>query len=227
MRTMKKFALTFLSLLLLTPLVCGGRNNRATRSSLNRNKTEIRAGNHKGEVKQLDVKITFSGSYGETVTDEYGTTFNVWGFQIFEDKVYPSEYWGVFPLYFFGTEVGITVKVTNNGPRAIANLRVRTEVYCLRTDGSNGAELTPSRDIDFSLETGECKVINASFVGEFVEGAESGLDRLLVKLLHPNEGGGPGNQDPALIMVKEAIFCPPENEGEVLDILDILDRIGD
>ena len=119
------------------------------------------------------------------------------------------------------------VKVTNNGPRAIANLRVRTEVYCLRTDGSNGAELTPMLETDFSLETGETKVIDASFVSDFVEGAESGLDRLLVKVLHPNSGGGPGNSDPALIMVKEAIFCPPENEGEVLDILDILDRIGD
>ena len=49
-----------------------------------------------------------------------------------------------------------------------------------------------------------------SFKAEYNPGAESGLDRFLVKVLHMNEGGGPGNAEPALIMIKEGVFCPPD-----------------
>ena len=52
---MKKLSLIFLGFLLLTPLVLGGRNYRSTQTEVNRNKTEIKGGEHKGEVKQLDV----------------------------------------------------------------------------------------------------------------------------------------------------------------------------
>lgn len=182
--------------------------------------TPLKAGEHIGEIKQLDVNITLYGQYGETVTDENGTFYHVWGYTFYEDKVYPPEYWGVFPLYFFNTTVGVSIDVTNNGPRKKVNLRVRTEAYFLRTDGSNGAEMTPPNDTDILVEVGETKTVDASFIAADVPDAESGLDRLIVKILHPNKGGGPGNSDPALILMKEAIFCPPENEGEILTILD-------
>jgi hypothetical protein len=176
-------------------------------------------GEHVGEVKQLEVDVAFSGQYGQTVTDENGIFYHFWGYVFHEDKVYPPEYWGVFPLYFFDTEVGATVTVKNNGPRKRAKLRIRTEVYCLRADGSNGAELTSPQEVDIDLGPGETATINASFIAGYAEGAESGLDRMIIKVLHPNTGGGPGNSDPALIMMKEAIFCPPEYMGEALDAL--------
>ena len=176
-------------------------------------------GQHNGEVAQLEVNATFSGSFGETVTDAIGTTYNVWGFSFYENKVYCPEYWGVFPLYFYGTEVGSTITVKNVGPRRIAKLRVRTECYTLKTDGSSGVEISAPQETDFEIETGETKTINSTFTAEYVEGADSGLDRLVIKVLHPNEGGGPGNSDPALILVKEAIFCPPEYQGELMMML--------
>ncbi|MFC1498268.1 hypothetical protein ACFLS1_07355 [Verrucomicrobiota bacterium] len=176
-------------------------------------------GQHNGEQKQLSVDISFFDQYGHTVTDESGTYYHVWGYTFYENKVYSPEYWGIFPLYFFGTKVGVTVDVTNLGPRNIAKLRVRNSVYCLNTDGSNGVELNQEQETDIDVNKGETKTIDASFVSDYVAGAESGLDRFLVKILHPNNGGGPGNPDPALIMVKEGIFCPPENEGEILDVL--------
>ena len=181
---------------------------------------DLHGGNHVGEVMQLEVDVAFTDSYGDTMTDEYGTFYHVWGNVYYEDKVYTPEYWGVFPLYFFDTTVGIEVNVKNLGPRKKANLRVRTEAYCLNTDGTSGVELTPKQEHDVSLERGESASLDCSFMAEFVEGADSGLDRLVVKILHPNSGGGPGNSDPALIMMKEAIFCPPENEGEILEILE-------
>jgi len=179
----------------------------------------LHGGEHVGEVNQLEVSVSFSGESGQTVTDENGTFYHFWGYVFCENKVYPTEYWGVFPLYFFNDRVGATVTVTNKGPRKRAKLRVRTECYCLRTDGSNGAQLAAPQEVDIDLAPGETQTVDASLVAEYVPDAESGLDRLIIKILHPNEGGGPGNSDPALIMLKEAIFCPPEYTGEALDSL--------
>lgn len=178
-----------------------------------------KTGNHDGEVAQLEVNVTFSGSFGETVTDNRGTTYNVWGFSFFEGKVYPPEYWGVFPLYFFNTAVGVTITVKNIDPRHIAKLRIRTECYTIKTDGSSGVALVaPQETTDFEIEPGETETINATFTAAYVAGADSGLDRLVVKLLHPNEGGG-STYDPALILVKEAVFCPPEYQGDLMTML--------
>lgn len=178
-----------------------------------------KVGNHDGEVAQLEVNATFSGSFGETVTDNMGTTYNVWGFSFYEPKVYPPEYWGVFPLYFYDTDVGVTISVKNTDPRHVAKLRVRTECYVIKTDGSSGVSISPAQETtDFEIEVGETKTINSTFTAEYVEGAESGLDRLIIKLLHPNEGGG-STYDPALILLKEAVFCPPEYQGELMMLL--------
>jgi hypothetical protein len=174
---------------------------------------DIKAGKHKGEVKQLDVSIDFHSAYGQTITDASGIRYcNLAGRCSYENKVYPPEYWGVYAMYYFGRPNGITVTVTNNGPRQVAKLRITTECYVLRTDGTNGGQMMEPRIIDIEVEKGETKVIDASFTAYYTPGLDSGLDRFIVKVSHPNQGGGPGNSDPALIMVKEAVFCPPELE---------------
>lgn len=167
-------------------------------------------GNHTGEQKMLVADIQFSGAAGTTVTNADGVDYCFWGYVAHEDKVYPPKYWGTFPLYFFGEKVGVTVTVTNKGPRAKSKIRIKTECYVLNTDGSSGVALTAPKVIDAEVARGETKVIDASFVVQYVAGAESGLDRFLIKVLHINEGGGPGNEEPGLIMVKEGIFCPPK-----------------
>lgn len=174
---------------------------------------QFKAGAHVGEVKQLAVDVTFAGSFGTTITNAGGIDYNFYGITIHEEKVYPQRYWGSFPLYFFGTKVDATVTVTNNGPRAKEKLRVTTRAYVLNTDGSNGAPLAVDKVTDFWVAKGETKSIDASFTPVFAAGMDSGLDRVEVLVQHVNEGGGPGNEFPALIMAKEAILCPPAVEA--------------
>lgn len=179
-----------------------------------------RSGEHIGERNQLDMTFEFSGEYGETITDENGTFYCVFGEVFYEPKVYQPEYWGVFPLYFFGTDVGMSVTVTNMGPRRTENLRVETECRVLKTDGSNGAQLSPPAYYDFELERNQSVTIDTSFPSVETVDAESGLDRVLVKLLHPNNGKDA--KDPALIMSKEGVICPPEFTLETINLVDPL-----
>ena len=167
-------------------------------------------GNHLGEQKMLDVDIQFLNPSGKTITGADGVFYHFGGYKIHENKVYPPEYWGEFPLYFFGQRVGLNVTVKNKGPRAKAKVRIKTEAYCLLTDGSSGAMLCEPQIISVEIARGETKTIDASFVTRYTPAAESGLDRFLIKVMHVNEGGGPGNEEPGLIMVREGIFCPPE-----------------
>ena len=172
------------------------------------------AGQHTGEQNMLDVDIQFSNSSGRTITNVSGVYYNFWGYTFYENKVYTSEYWGVYPLYFFLDKVGVTVKVTNKGPRAKSKVRVKTEANVILTNGASGVALTDPKIIDVEVIKGETKTIDASFVAEYREGADSGLDRFVVKVLHVNEGGGPGNEEPSLIMAKEGVFCPPEYQNK-------------
>ncbi len=171
-------------------------------------------GQHVGERRQLEVEITFSQEFGETVTDSSGTHYHFNGTVIDEDKVYPEEYWGTYPLYFFGTTVGVTVRITNPGPRRKVKVRVRTEAYCLLTDGSSGAQLAPLQEVDLEVARGQTVTLDTSFTPQYDPDAadmEGGLDRFIVSVLHPNAGGA----DAALIMTKEGVFCPPELEGDL------------
>jgi len=170
-------------------------------------------GKHIGEQQMLDVEIVFSESFGTTVTNSEGTYYKFfWGYTLYEDKVYPQQYWGEYPLYFFGLPVGVSVKITNKGPREKCKVRVKSEAFVLKVDGSNGVSLMEPKIAEVEVRKGETKVIDASFVCEYVEGAESGLDRFIVKVLHINEGIGSerNNYEPALIMQKEGVFCPPK-----------------
>lgn len=140
------------------------------------------SGADQGLAEAIDLTIGFYGEYGQTITDENGTTYHVDGQSFYENKVYPPEYWGVFPLYFFGTTVGVTIGVENQSDSKDARLRLEKTCHVLRTDGSNGAELSPPETIDVGIAAGGTKTVDASFGAEYVSGAESGLDRLLVKV---------------------------------------------
>jgi hypothetical protein len=164
------------------------------------------AGKHSGETKMFSIGIDFLSPSGKTVTNGSGTYYHHrGGFVTSEPKIYPSIYQGEFPLYYIGETANITVTVRNKGPRAKAKLRIKTEAYVLRTDGSNGIALMSPKTIDFVVNKGETKTIDASFMINNMPGLESGLDRFTVKILHVNQGNG----EPALIMQKEGVFCPP------------------
>lgn len=170
---------------------------------------QYKAGEHKGEKKQLAVDIQFSGASGTTTTNGSGIFYSFYGVTLSEPKVYPQEYWGTVPLYFFGQTVGATVTVSNLGPRASIKLRITSQAYVMKTDGSSGVRLAEDRVSEITLGKGETRSVDASFSPQFVAGADSGLDRVVILVQHVNEGGGPGNEYPALILAKEAILCPP------------------
>jgi hypothetical protein len=142
----------------------------------------------------IATEVVFSDESGRTVTDENGTCYNVAGVSLFEDKVYPPAYWGVFPLYFFGDTVGVTLQVVNNTVDKKARLRLTTECYCLRTDGSNGAKLLAPQEFEVTVLSGETKTVDASFGVDYTADAESGLDRFLVKAYRAVETGGDGGE---------------------------------
>jgi len=169
-----------------------------------------KGGQHTGEKKMLDVTIEFYNQQGTTITNAYGVQYHHSGMVQHENKVYPSQYWGTYPLYFFGDEVGVKVTVTNSGPRATVNLQLTAESYVILLSGESGESLMQPKTAQFSVARGETKTIDFSFTTQYSPDAESGLDRFTVKLQHPNQGGGPGNAYPALIMEKEGVFCPPE-----------------
>lgn len=143
----------------------------------------------RGEPVSLEVNIEFFGEYGETVTDENGTSYHMYGETFYEDKVYPPEYWGVFPLYFWDTEVGITTTVRNTSDSRDTTVRMTTESYCLGTDGSNGAELAPKTATNVTLAAGTEKVIDTSFIVGYTPDADSGLDRFIIKLFNVEDDG--------------------------------------
>jgi hypothetical protein len=143
-----------------------------------------------------------------------GIFYNFWGITLSEPKIYPVKYWGTVPLYFFGQKVGATVTMTNSGPRDTEKLRVTTQALVLNTDGSSGVKLADDQVNEFTIKKGETKTMDVSFVPQFVAGADSGLDRVVILVQHINEGGGLGNSYPALIMAKEAVLCPPAIEAQ-------------
>jgi hypothetical protein len=144
------------------------------------------------EPVSLGIDVAFSGQSGRTVTDQNGINYNVWGMSFYENKVYPPMYWGVFPLYFFGDDVGVSLAVTNNSASRRAKLVVTAECYCLRTDGENGAALMDPTEYYTSLNGGESTVIDATFGVQETADAESGLDRFLVKAYLSNAADGQG-----------------------------------
>ena len=140
----------------------------------------------------------------------YGSTDFEFSTDVTTHDVLSSPDAGV-PLYFFDTEAQITLVITNNSPAAKQNLRIESEAFTLNIDGSNGTSFGNQQTQDIVVRKGETVYIDASFIANYQEGMESGLDRYSVRVSHPNNGARKGNQDAALIAEFEAIFCPPDH----------------
>ena len=116
------------------------------------------------------------------------------------------------PLYFFDMPAGITIAITNNGPKDKIKVRVTTEAFVLNPDGSNGSSFGHQKVQDVEVLRGETALVDASFVAEYRPELNSGLDRLSIRISHPNNS----NQENAgAIASYEAIFCPPEYQKNV------------
>jgi len=192
----KRLAVLILAIMIITPSFAAESRNGTRRQIKQPVKNDLPGADNKCQGNEqkapLTINVSFSKHSGETITDQNGTCYNVFGFSSFENKIYPSEYWGVFPLYFFGDMVGVTVSVTNQSSSRKAKLLIRTECYCLNTDGSNGAKLMTPREIETMVNANESRDVDASFYTEYSPEADSGLDRLLIKIYNAPAADGDG-----------------------------------
>ena len=181
MKSSSLVSLVTLAAVLSAPASLWSDSDRGGSRRGNEASTQVSRSENGDQSPQLTINVAFSGQSGRTVTDQWGTFYHVWGWSFFENKVYLPAYWGVFPLYFFGDRVGVTVTVANQSPTRKAKLLLKSDSYCLNTDGSNGAQLMQPGDFETTLAAGETRTIDASFVVDYVADADSGLDRLLIQ----------------------------------------------
>lgn len=167
-------------------------------------------GGHVGEADKIQAQVSFLNPTGQTTTDGSGITYRVpaWGWQSHEAKVYPSSYWGTFPMYFTGETMNFSVTLANtasNGNKPF-KIRVRALNNVLETSGAAGMAIGPAQEwIVDSLRPGESRTVNGSVYIAPHPSMPSGLDLTRVQILHLNEG----NQDAGLIKEVIAVWCPP------------------
>lgn len=182
-------------------VLCGGLSASYARA----------AGEHLGEADNIQAQVTFLGNAGLTTTDAAGTTYRVaaWNWSTFEPKIYPSNYWGTFPLYFIGTTMSFNVTLTNTATQGNKSfkVRVRASNNVLETSGLLGMQIAaPQEWVVDSLRPGETRVLPGSIFIAYDPNLPSGLDITKVQIFHLNEGS---NQDAALIKEALAVWCPP------------------
>jgi len=173
-----------------------------------------------GVAKKLDVAVTFNDPMGFTVTNDQGTFYNFYGFEMFEPKVYLPQHWGTFPLYFVDQNMNFSVAVSNTAAKGKKfKLRIVASHHALLTDGSSGMALAPDQEfIVDNLVAGESRVINASIYIAPDPNLESGLDITTLRIYHLNNG----SSDAGLIKEFQAVWCPPDHE----DALAVLSSDG-
>lgn len=162
-------------------------------------------GKHYGELKMITAEIVFLFPRGTCVTDSTGITYIIDGNDLHLDIVYPSEYWGTYPLYLPGNEVNTKMLITNSGPRQVAKHTIVHEANVINPDGSIGeALIAPVVQENIEVALGETKIIDASFVLP-IQGKS--LNIFSLKLYHHYNADSP---DASLILNQKAVFCPPE-----------------
>lgn len=167
------------------------------------------AGEHRGEAGKIEATVSFLNPYGQTTTDSTGITYRAGGWAYHENKIYPSAYWGTFPLYFVGTTMSFSVSLTNTAANGNKSFRIRVQAlnHVLETSGAMGMEIaSPKEWIVESLAPGETKTLQGSIYIAPNPNLPSGLDITKIRILHLNEGQ---NADAGLIKEEVAIWCPP------------------
>ncbi|MEK7766971.1 MAG: hypothetical protein AAB368_12110, partial [bacterium] len=138
--------------LLLVPLLAAG----LARGSDLLGPIQHLQGKHIGDAEPLSWTIEYLDSWGRTVVDAAGGHFFhdrcCGGFRTDDPSwIYPSLYYGTFPMYYIGTTMRYRLTITNNGPRAYKNLRVVAIQEYLNPDGGAGERLGPGAARDWFL----------------------------------------------------------------------------
>lgn len=167
------------------------------------------AGAHAGERGKIQARVSFLTPTGQTVTDGSGITYRAGSWSYHESKVYPSRYWGTFPLYFVGQTMTFSVTLSNTAAQGDKPFKVRVEAlnHVLETSGGLGMQLAPPQEwLVQDLRPGQSQTRQFSIYIAPNPALPSGLDVTKVRILHLNEGA---NSDAGLIKEELAVWCPP------------------
>lgn len=170
----------------------------------------LAAGLHAGEADRISAEVSFLNPAGQTTAGPQGVTYNVGSWSLTEAKVYPPEFYGTHPLYFFGTTMRFNVVLINRTSRGQKSLKVRVEAlsHVLETSGLPGQSLAaPQEWVVESLGPGEMRTLRGE-VALFDPNVPSGLDITRIRVSHLNEGA----EGAALIKEVRAVWCPPPKQ---------------
>ncbi len=133
------------------------------------------------------------------------------GSKVVVPQVQAPEYWGVFPLFFMGDRIGVTVKLKNQSLMRDALLRVCFEYCYTDPEGKDAGAMGPGEVCFVTLHGGQESAHDLSLVSKYGEIATTALCRLRV-LIYDCESM-------RLIMVKEGVFCPLPTDEQIAGVV--------
>jgi hypothetical protein len=175
-------------------------------------------GKHIGDGEPLSWKIEYLDAWGRTFVDAAGGHFFhdrcCGGFQTYDPSwIYPQQYYGQYPMYYFGTTMRYRITLTNNSNRTYNNLRVVAIQEYLTNDNTWGEWLTPDAAKDWYLPHlggGESVTFEGTLYLGVGSDTHGGLDQTHLQVQHWNPGGGiPGAGSVIIDDAQANIFCPP------------------
>ena len=163
-----------------------------------------------GLICELEIRH----AYGHAVIDEGGVSYQLCGFDIHEDFVFPPEYWGVYPLFILGTRIEADISLANESTITDHEIRLVCEAFRVRDDGSAGPSLMSPRTKKIILSRGESRRIEMPFT--VYESPGDGISVFTVSAektpTDPSGATGP-------ICSRMGVFCPAPSEELVLELL--------
>lgn len=175
-------------------------------------------GKHIGDGEPLSWKIEYLDAWGRTYVDATGGHFFhdrcCGGFETYDPSwIYPTQYYGEYPMYYFGTTMRYRITLTNNAKRSYMNLRVVAIQEYLTNNNTWGEWLTPDAAKDWyvpELRGGQSITFEGTLYLGVGSDTHGGLDQTHLQVQHWNPGGGiPGAGSVIIDDAQANIFCPP------------------
>ncbi|MDP3962896.1 MAG: hypothetical protein Q8Q39_00140 [bacterium] len=148
---------------------------------------DSKTGNHAGEEINLRYAVEYLDPLGVTIADADGITYAPFSYApSYESKVYPTQYFGSYPLYFSGMTLHFRVHITNTDRRMFRNLQLLAWQEWLHESGGSGeAFAEPNLNEWFvdALQPGQTIVLEGTSAIPF---GPSGLDQTHLQIIHRN-----------------------------------------
>jgi hypothetical protein len=175
------------------------------------------AGAHAGEAPKITATLDFLAAQGWSTTDSSGITYYFGGTSTFEQKVYPAEYWGTFPGYYYGTTMHYHINLNSNMPQGKKPYKIKVQAISnvlneTVNGGGLGAEIGTSETWEvIDLLSGQAQTLTGTVVIPNDGSLPSGLNVTRIIISHLNNANDPDEDDSVagLVDVTYNCWCPP------------------